>query len=107
MQNIIDLKENRRIGKRFMVLFQARFLVVHSQSYKECIIIDISRKGACAKLPPGENVMIGGEIFFELPTKGLDNVMVKGEVVWSKQIENGFIIGVKFKKLLDSEILKI
>jgi hypothetical protein len=48
--------------------------------------------------------MIGGEIFFELPANGLENVTVKGKVVWSQQIENGFIIGVKFKKLLVSNL---
>ena len=104
MQNIVELKENGRAGKRFTLLFQTRFLVAHSQGYKECIIIDISRKGACAKLPAGENVMIGGEIFFEIPANGLENVTAKGEVVWSQQIENGFIIGVKFKKLLISNL---
>jgi hypothetical protein len=104
MQNIVELKENRKTGKRFTLLFQTRFLAANSQQYKECIIIDISRTGACAKLPAGENVMIGGEIFFELPANGLENVTVKGKVVWSQQIENGFIIGVKFKKLLVSNL---
>ena len=107
MQNTVGLKENRRDEKRFLVFIQARFLMAHSQRYKECVIIDISRTGACAKLPRGEIVTIGGEIFFELPTKELENGTVKGEIVWSKQIENGFIIGVKFKNLLDKKILKI
>ncbi len=67
MQNIVELKKNRRAGKRFTMLFQTRFLVANSSNYKDCIIIDISRTGACAKLPAGEKVMIGDEICFELP----------------------------------------
>jgi len=70
MQNTVDLKENRRAEKRFLVFIQARFLVAHSQRYKECIIIDISRTGACAKLPRGEIVTIGGEIFLNLTPFG-------------------------------------
>ena len=104
MQNIVDLKENRKASKRFTLLLQTRFLIADAQQYRECIIIDISRTGACAKIPVCENVMIGNEILFELPTKELNNATVKGEIVWSQQIENGFIIGVKFKKLWASNL---
>ena len=104
MQNTVELKENRSAAKRFTLLFQTRFLVAHSQRYKECIIIDISRTGACAKIPADEKVLIGDEICFELPAKELNNATVKGEIVWSQQIENGFIIGVKFKKLWASNL---
>ena len=104
MQKTVDLKKNKRVGKRFATLFRTRFLMAHSQRYRDCIIIDIGRTGACAKIPAGENIMIGDEIVFELPTKELNNFTVKGEIVWSQKIENGFIIGVRFKKLWASNL---
>ena len=104
MQNPI-LKENNRSWQRFNVLLKAKYFLDDFSWYREGVIIDISRQGTSINLPIDEKVALGNSIILEVVTKQLDNVTFKGEIVWIKQSENAFLIGIRFKKLLDCQLL--
>jgi len=105
MKNSIALKENVRSWQRFNVLLNAKYFLEDFSWYRECVIIDISRQGASINLPIDEKVALGTSIILEIVTNQLDNVTFKGEIVWIKQSENAFLIGIRFKKLLDFQLL--
>jgi hypothetical protein len=85
-----------------MVILKAHYFFEHCNWYRECLIIDISRKGACTKLPIDEKIIRGAVIFLEIFNKQFQSTTVRGTIIWIKQTENAFIIGIKFKKVLDS-----
>jgi hypothetical protein len=105
MKNEVSLKENGRSWQRFNILLRARYFLQDFSWYRECVIIDISRQGASVNLPIDEKVALGNSIILEVVTKQLDNITFKGDIVWIKQSENAFLVGVKFKKLLDFQML--
>jgi len=47
----INAKEDRRSWKRYIVLLKGKYLLDKDKRHKECIVIDISRQGACIKIP--------------------------------------------------------
>jgi hypothetical protein len=104
MQNPI-LKENNRSWQRFNVLLTARYFLDDFSWYREGVIIDISRQGASINLPIDEKVALGNRIILEVVTKQLESITIKGEIIWIKQFEKAFLIGVRFKKLLDFNLL--
>jgi hypothetical protein len=103
MQNQAKLRENIRSWPRFMVIMQGHYFFEHCTWYRECLIIDISRKGASVKLPIDENITVGAAIILQVFDKRLYNITIKGEIIWVKQLANAFIVGVKFPHMLDSK----
>jgi len=104
MQNPI-LKENNRSWQRFNVLLKAKYFLDDFSWYREGVIIDISRQGVSINLPIDEKVVLGNSIVLEVITKQLESITMKGEIVWIKQFEKAFLVGVRFKKLLDFHLL--
>lgn len=105
MQNPVDLKENIRSWQRFNILLKARYLLDELSWYRECVIIDISREGASINLPIEENVALGTCVILEITNKQLENIILQGKIKWIKQYENSLLVGVRFKKLLDFQLL--
>jgi len=106
MENPIEIKDNRRSTQRFNVLLNAQFYFDNHPGYKDCTIIDISRSGASIKISRDENAVKGTIIILEI-LKGLESINLRGEIVWVTQIENGYLIGIKFGKLIDSNTFKL
>jgi uncharacterized protein YuzE len=107
MENRIPAKQNQRTWERFIALLKAHYAVEHSTLYKECIIIDISMKGACVKLQRDKNISTGTSIFLKVLTKDQKKHTIQGEIVWIEQTENAYIAGINFKKLHNINTLKI
>jgi len=105
MKSATALKENSRSWRRFNVLLNAKYFLEGVNWYRECVIIDISKQGASVNLPIDEKVVLGTNVILEVITKQLENVIFKGKIVWIKQSESTFLIGIKFKKLLDFQVL--
>jgi hypothetical protein len=93
--------DNRRTFKRFGVLLKISYFLHNAPYPKEGLMVDVSRKGACIKIQHESNLSAGGTILLEILAKDLNNINIKGEIAWSKQTEDGLLIGVKFNKPLD------
>jgi hypothetical protein len=101
MDNPITVNKNRRVHKRSAVLLSARYFPLNATYPKECVIIDVSRQGACVKLPADKSISKGSRIILEVFDKQSNNITIKGEVVWIRESAVVFVVGVKFQKLLD------
>ncbi len=93
--------EDRRAFKRFEVLLKITYYLYNAPYPKEGLLVDVSRRGACIKLQKEPNLSVGATILLEILTKDLKTLNMKGEIIWFKQLEDGFIAGLKFHKLLD------
>lgn len=105
MQNPVPLKENSRACQRFNILLKGKYLLEGVSWYRECVIIDISREGASVNMPIEEKISLGTFVILEIVNKQLDNIILKGAVKWIKQSENALLVGVRFKKLLNFNML--
>lgn len=103
----IHAKEDRRTCKRYIVLLKGRYLLDSSTHYKECIVIDISRQGACIKTPIENNVSRGDAISLQLVSDRETCLKINAEVQWTKTIEHGSLIGIKFESPFDIQATKI
>jgi uncharacterized protein YuzE len=99
----INAKEDRRSWKRYIVLLKGKYLLDKDKRHKECIVIDISRQGACIKTPIENKVSRGDEICLEIFTKEAASIVINAAVQWTKKIEHGLLIGIKFEALLDAQ----
>jgi hypothetical protein len=106
MQNPIEKKDNRRSCQRFTILLKAQYYFENNHSYRDCTIIDVSRSGAAIMLPKDENAAKGNTIFLEI-VKGLESISLRGSLVWVSLIENGYLAGIRFNKLLDMNTLQL
>jgi len=93
--------EDRRVFKRFGVVLKISYFLYNAPYAREGLMIDVSRTGACLKIQKEKNLSAGGTILLEILARDLKNVNIKGAIVWIKQTEEGYIIGVKFNKPLD------
>jgi c-di-GMP-binding flagellar brake protein YcgR len=93
--------EDRRAFKRFEVLLKITYYLYSAPYPKEGLLVDVSRRGACIKIQKEINLSAGGTILLEILTPDLKTLNIKGEIVWFKQSEDGYIVGIKFNKLLD------
>jgi len=105
MQNPVPLKENSRAWQRFNILLKAKYFLEDVSWYRECVIIDISRDGASVNLPIEEKISLGTPVILEIINKELDNITLKGSVKWIKHSENALLVGVRFKKTLNFNLL--
>jgi hypothetical protein len=64
-------------------------------------LIDVSRTGACLKIQKELNLTVGGTILLEILARDHNNINIKSQIVWFKQTEDGYVIGIKFNKPLD------
>ena len=106
MHNPIEINEERRSCRRFAVLLKAQYFTEKQHAYRDCTIINISRSGAAIMLPKEENAVKGNTIFLEV-LKGLESIRLKGSIVRLSLIENGFLAGVRFTKLIDMNTLQL
>ena len=103
---VVTVKSNERSNSRFMVLMKAQyFLNDQWNRYRECLIIDISRDGACIKLPSDTKISLDELVNVELFSKENESVQFSGPVKWIRRSENALIAGIKLKKLLDDKTL--
>lgn len=93
--------EDRRAFKRFEVLLKVTYYLYNAPYPKEGLLVDVSKRGACIKIQKEINLSAGGTILLEILTTDLKTLNIKGEIVWFKQSEDGYIVGIKFNKLLD------
>jgi PilZ domain len=93
--------EDRRVFKRFGVLLKISYFLYNAPYPKEGLMIDISKTGACLKIQKEANLSVGATILLEILSRDLNNINIKGDISWVKQSEEGFVIGVKFNKVLD------
>jgi hypothetical protein len=103
----INAKEDRRAWKRYIVLLKGKYLLDNVKRYKECIVIDLSRQGACIKTPIENNVSRGDSICLEISTNEVPSVAINAQVQWTKTVEHGLLIGIKFETLLDAQAYNI
>jgi hypothetical protein len=103
----IDAHEDRRSWKRYIVLLTGRYLLNNDKRHKECMVIDISRQGACIKTPNENKISRGDSICLEMFTKGTTSIVIDATVQWTKQIEHGLLMGIKFAALLDAQAYDI
>jgi hypothetical protein len=103
----INAKEDRRAWKRYIVLLKGKYLIDKVKRYKECIVIDISRQGACIKTPIENNVARGDSICLEISPKEASSAALNATVQWTKKIEHGLLIGIKFEALIDAKAYDI
>ena len=96
--------EDRRSFKRFGILLKISYFLHNAPYPKEGLMIDISRTGACLKIQKETNLSAGSTILLEILAKDFNNINIKGNIIWVKQTEEGFVIGVKFNKPLDDAI---
>ena len=105
MQIPIEIKDNLRSCKRFTVLLKAQYYFANYHFYRDCTIIDIGRNGAAIMLPKGENVVKDNIIILEV-LKKLEPISLRGSITWVRQVENGYVAGVRFTKLIDMNTLQ-
>jgi hypothetical protein len=103
----INAKEDRRSWKRYIVLLKGKYLLDKVKRHKECIIIDISREGACIKIPLEKNISRGDAICLEIFTKEATSIVINAAVQWTKKIEHGLLIGIRFETLIDAQAYDI
>ncbi len=103
----INAKEDRRLWKRYIILLTGKYLLDKDKRHKECIVIDISRQGACIKTPLENNVLRGDSICLEIFTKEKTSIVINSAIQWTKKIEHGLLIGIKFETLLDNQACDI
>jgi hypothetical protein len=93
--------ENRRAFKRFGVLLKISYFLHNAPYPKEGLMLDVSRTGACIKIQKETNLSVSGTVLLEIIARDLNNINIKGEIMWFKQTEDGFVVGIKFNKPLD------
>jgi hypothetical protein len=93
--------EDRRVFKRFGVLLKISYFLYNAPYPKEGLMLDISKTGACLKIQKEANLSVGGTILLEILSRDSNNINIKGEISWVKQSEDGYVIGVKFNKVID------
>jgi uncharacterized protein YuzE len=103
----INAKEDRRSWKRYIVLLKGKYLLDTVKRHKECIIIDISREGACIKTPLEKKISRGDSICLEIFTKEATSIVINAAVQWTKKIEHGLLIGIRFETLIDAQAYDI
>jgi hypothetical protein len=99
-------EESNRTFKRFSVRLSGRFLSGEQNTgWKECSILNISRKGMQITFPVSEKIPVGATVCIEIYIpKQLDPVNAKGTVKWIKQTEDTVITGVELCRALDQDL---
>jgi hypothetical protein len=92
---------DRRTFKRFGVLLKVSYFLYNAPYAKDGLMIDLSRTGACLKIQKEQSLSAGGTILLEILARDLNIINIKGEIMWFKQTEDGFVVGIKFNKPLD------
>jgi hypothetical protein len=94
--------EDRRRFTRYQTHIQAQyFLKEKKDSWEECTIIDVSRKGMGIVFLTPENIDIGTTILLEIPMPtGLEPIHIVGILKWIKQSGNCFIGGIESTEIL-------
>jgi hypothetical protein len=106
MADFIDVMD-QRIFTRFPVGINGRFFSNEQKTgWKECTILDVSRKGMLITYPASEKMSPGTTVCLEIyiPNQ-LDPVSAKGTVRWVKQNQDIIISGIELSKLLEKDIL--
>jgi hypothetical protein len=93
--------EDRRVFKRFGIVLKISYFLYNAPYAKEGLMIDVSRTGACLKIQKEPNLSVGGTILLEILARDHNNINIKGAITWIKQIEDGYVTGIKFNKPLD------
>jgi hypothetical protein len=104
---VVNEEGDRRRFKRFDTQRKARyFLKEGSGCWKECTIINISRKGLGILFRTHEKIQVGSTIllraFFSAET---ESISVIGMVRWIRKRKNDFIGGIESIKVLDDDNL--
>jgi hypothetical protein len=68
------------VHKRSAVLLPARYFLLNSTYPKEGVIIDVSRQGACVKLPTEKSISKGSIIILEVFDKQFNNILLEGKL---------------------------
>lgn len=106
MADFIEVK-NQRLFKRFPHNHQGRFFSnTQSKGWRDCQIVDISRKGVQIECSATEEISTGSIMCIEIyiPNQ-LELVSLKGTVKWVKKKDDKLISGIEFCKLLEEEVL--
>ena len=104
---VVNEEGDRRRFKRFDTHRKARyFLKEGSGCWKECTIINISRKGLGIQCHTHEKITVGStmllKVFFSAETEATS---VIGMIRWIRKREDGFIGGIESIKVLDDDSL--
>ena len=104
---VVNEADDRRRFKRFETQRQAcYFLKEGSRCWKECTIINVSRKGLGILFRTHERIKVGStillRIFFSTET---ESTSVVGMVRWMRKRKNDFIGGIESIKVLDDDNL--
>jgi len=103
--DFIEIVGNRKFP-RFCVHLSGRYFSDSQKAgWKECTIIEISRKGMLIKCPSDEKIPAGSTICLEVYIpRQLDPVNVKGTVKWVRQTDDNLLSGIELCKLLDENL---
>ena len=95
--------ENRRSFSRFDTQLKAKyFLKERNESWGECTVIDVSRKGMGIIFTTREKINVGSTVLLEIAVPTVSNpVHVIGILRWIRRKGNDFVGGVESTKLLD------
>ena len=98
---------DRRRFERFDTQRKARyFLKEGSRCWKECTIINISRKGVGILFPTHEKITMGSTILLKVfYSAATESTSVIGMIQWMRKRKNDFIGGIESIKVLDDESL--
>jgi len=99
----INAKEDRRSWKRYIVLLKGKYLLDKDKRHKECIVIDISRQGACIKTPIENKVSRGDAICLEIFTTEAASIVINAAVQWTKKNRTRAAHRIKFEALIDAQ----
>ena len=81
--------EERRKFLRFPLQLGARYTEQKEDNWKECSVIDISREGMGVIIHSREAINKGTLLKIEIHAPMLDDpIMIEGELVWLKEIED-------------------
>ena len=98
---------DRRRFKRFDTQRKARyFLKEGSGCWKECTIVNISRKGVGILFPTHEKITMGSTILLKMfYSSETESTSVIGMLRWMRKRKNDFIGGIESIKVLDDDNL--
>jgi len=106
MVDFIDVMDHRSF-KRFPVCHNGRFFSTgQNAGWRECTIIDVSRKGILIACPLSEKIAVGATVCLEIYVpKQMDPVNAKGTVKWVKETKHAVVSGIELCKLLDEDLV--
>ena len=104
---VVNEEGERRKFKRFDTQRKARyFLREGSRCWKECTIINISRKGVGILFPTHEKITMGTIILLKMfYSDEKEPTSVIGMIRWMRKRKNGCIGGIESIKVLDDDSL--